>query len=1268
MRLSARRRVGLGLSAALLATPLTALLPAPAVAADPDGVVAAGDDWAVTRAPGGYLVTVDLDQPLPIRSDAPTVVVDGETVGLATQSADGLSLTTFTTDPSVGDASSASAGWASQPPGGSGTPSRAVAVPDVTAAAPALDVDPAAPGTFDWTESIYKFGDQAIPLAAIGGVRGELEGKIYLPTTGGARPTVLLLHGRHTSCYTAVNGTPANPARWPCTTSPDNTGRLSIPSYAGYDGTARALASRGYAVVSISANAVNSNDNELAADQGAQARGQLLLDTLTMLDRASKGEPVSYHDAFTDRDVSLAQALTDGAASYAVRSAGFVGGAPELDTVTPADLVGRFDLTTIGMMGHSRGGEGVTSAATLNQALAEPWNIESILPLAPVDFGRMTVPNVPMNVILPYCDGDVSNQQGQHMLDDSRYAFGDDALRSGTWVMGANHNFYNTVWTPGKYSFSVSDDWSGTNPTSARATEPICGTAPSTAETSIRMTPDEQYAQGTSYMTAWFRLTLGGEEQFLPMFDGTGSVPAALGGEDVRTTATAPSSARATITSFERSSSLVRTFGTATANPCASMNARTTPQDLAPCTTTLASAQVPHWTPASNGGNVPATPVTRMTWTSATGEVRVSVPAGKRDASDFERLSVKVAADETVATGTDLTLTVVDGEGETWSSPVSALNPVALVRMPTSESSAATTTLKKIVLQQVNVPIATLAADGLDTGDLREVRFTAAVGADAVASGAAYLSDLAFESSSIGVAANRTEPVVNVYAPGVDEGRAPGTVDLAVWLDQPATSPVTGWVSLLGSTSSRAGATMEKVTFAPGETCKVVTAAVQGDLADSTSNVTNVKASVISVSGAVQGKEAIVFMRIREDDGLLPSGNPPSTPTPLPAFGTPGPVCEELAGVRAGGAVSVPATTAPGATAPVSAAGFRAGEAVTFAGTGLAPVTAVADAAGTATAALDVPADAARGALPVTATAAATGRVARGDLGVRDVSTTTLAIAPEAPALREPVTLTATVAGGDTGGTVTFLDGTTVLGTAPTAGGVATLTVPAGFGAGAHSLTAAFDQTAVTTGSESAPVAFALAKATPTAVVTLSTAKVVFGSPAATADVVVGGAVGGGDVRLTVGSTTVTLPLDEAGRSSYALPALAAGTYSVGVRYLGSADSEESAPVAVPYTVSPKPTTTAVRAPSVRAGKKVTVTVTVAGAVPGVPATGTVRIKVTGAVTLTRTVTLPASGKVVLKVRTKAKAKGKRLKVRATYTATGSYVSSTSPLRTVKLK
>ena len=34
--------------------------------------------------------------------------------------------------------------------------------------------------------------------------------------------------------------------------------------------------------------------------------------------------------------------------------------------------------------------------------------------LAPIDFTRTTVPDVITTTLLPYCDGDVSDQQGQH--------------------------------------------------------------------------------------------------------------------------------------------------------------------------------------------------------------------------------------------------------------------------------------------------------------------------------------------------------------------------------------------------------------------------------------------------------------------------------------------------------------------------------------------------------------------------------------------------------------------------------------------------------------------------------------------------------------------------------------------------------------------------------------------------------------------------------------------------------------------------------------
>jgi len=190
-------------------------------------------------------------------------------------------------------------------------------------------------------------------------------------------------------------------------------------------------------VVSIGADAINSNDNQLAPDDGAVARGQLVLDTLSWLKRANAGQPVSFYDAATNQTVDLDQALTG-------------------TGLTAASLVNTMNFNDIGLMGHSRGGEGVVTAGTLNEGLAHPWGIKSIFALAPIDFTRATLPDVITTTLLPYCDGDVSDQQGQHFYADSRHAFSDSVQRSNVWVMGADHNFFNSIWTPPSGAFRPS--------------------------------------------------------------------------------------------------------------------------------------------------------------------------------------------------------------------------------------------------------------------------------------------------------------------------------------------------------------------------------------------------------------------------------------------------------------------------------------------------------------------------------------------------------------------------------------------------------------------------------------------------------------------------------------------------------------------------------------------------------------------------------------------------------------------------------------------
>ncbi|WP_337219404.1 hypothetical protein, partial [Vibrio parahaemolyticus] len=125
--------------------------------------------------------------------------------------------------------------------------------------------------------------------------------------------------------------------------------------------------------------------------------------------------------------------------------------------------------------------------------------------LAPTNFDIITAPNATFAVLLPYCDGDVSNLQGAFMYDESRNLEETTPSRKFQLVtMGANHNFYNTTWSGDDYSNS--DSW--------------CDSA---AETSGRDSPIDQRRHGEFLMSSFFRLFLGNETQFSSYWSGMAS-------------------------------------------------------------------------------------------------------------------------------------------------------------------------------------------------------------------------------------------------------------------------------------------------------------------------------------------------------------------------------------------------------------------------------------------------------------------------------------------------------------------------------------------------------------------------------------------------------------------------------------------------------------------------------------------------------------------------------------------------------------------------
>ena len=142
--------------------------------------------------------------------------------------------------------------------------------------------------------------------------------------------------------------------------------------------------------------------------------------------------------------------------------------------------------------------------------------------VAPTNFGVQTAAYVPTVTLLPYCDGDVSDLQGQKFTDVSRDLTADDtSLKSSVLVMGANHNFFNTEWTPGLAEAPAWDDWGGDEASD-------CG--PKHAD---RLTAEEQQAVGTAYIAGAVHLFADGDQDVLPLFDGTRARVASTGDAQV---------------------------------------------------------------------------------------------------------------------------------------------------------------------------------------------------------------------------------------------------------------------------------------------------------------------------------------------------------------------------------------------------------------------------------------------------------------------------------------------------------------------------------------------------------------------------------------------------------------------------------------------------------------------------------------------------------------------------------------------------------------
>ena len=421
--------------------------------------------WQVVRTgPDTYQVSWRSPRRLPVTSDRATIVADGTPLGVPVLRGDGRTVVTTVLAaerPDPADLDVLLSGDRLDQPGldASGD---IVAPADLPRAVP-LAEDPAEQGPFAVVSSDYELEGVKLPR-----MRRPIEmvGHVVEPAPTadtGPRPLVLFLHGRHSYCYDPDGG--EDGWEWPCEAPFEE-----IPSHLGYDYIQQVLASQGFTTVSVRVNGINAQDWRLS-DGGADARAAV----------------VQRH----------------------------------LDHWTSIAADHRVDLSRVVLVGHSRGGEGVNRAA-IQIPLDASYRVVGQVLLAPTDFGTQTAPYVPTVTVLPYCDGDVFDLQGQRFTDSARDLAADDtSLKSSVMVLGANHNFFNTEWTPGIAQAPAWDDW-----WSRRG---VCGTRSPT-----RLSAEDQRRVGVAYVAGAARLFAEDAGEFLPLYDGSVVSPASIGAADVR--------------------------------------------------------------------------------------------------------------------------------------------------------------------------------------------------------------------------------------------------------------------------------------------------------------------------------------------------------------------------------------------------------------------------------------------------------------------------------------------------------------------------------------------------------------------------------------------------------------------------------------------------------------------------------------------------------------------------------------------------------------
>jgi len=556
--------------------------------------------------------------------------------------------------------------------------------------------DPGVTGPMAVSSEEYSLGNLAFNPPSFN-FNVEVRGIVHYPTnlSSGPFPVLIFLHGRHSACYNPTFNT-TNPNNWPC-----SNGDLEIPNYKGYNYLAQHFASHGYIVISISANAISVDDNS-HGDSGMKARAELIQHHLDLWN--------TYNT---------------------------LGGAP---FTNPNKFIGKLDLNNVGTMGHSRGGEGVVQHAIYNQQQGSPYGIRAVLAVAPVDFNRPVLHDIPVGVILPYCDGDVGDLQGVHFYDDARYVDPQDITAKHSFLfMGANHNYFNTIWTPGGFPAGTIDDWR-TIGSGSPQNESFCG---ENSGSNQRFSPAKQRAALLAYSSAFFRKYIGGEDQFSPIIETDDITPPAsstLANNDVYVSYHAPGNQRIDINRTDtESSENTNTLGSQViTNSLAAYDICGDDASEEYCLN-VGTFQQPHNKSSSNSSKLGLAQL-GIRWDNNTDYYENQIPSAFQNLSQYKSLQFRASVNFTNSPNNqalNFSVQLRDKNGATHSEKIQT-NSGVLFFPPGSWNNV----LPRILHNTIKIPIQNYST--IDLTDVVAIRFLF----DASVNGSIFISDLSLSSDS----------------------------------------------------------------------------------------------------------------------------------------------------------------------------------------------------------------------------------------------------------------------------------------------------------------------------------------------------------------------------------------------------------------------------------------------------------------------------------------------------------------------------------------